>query len=441
MSAARRVPDSLPAWLDYAHSTHEREIELGLDRLAAVWRRMGPAGPPPRRVVTVAGTNGKGSCVAALEAVASAAGWRVGSYTSPHLLRFNERLRLAGQPASDETLCAGMARVERARGDTRLTWFEFTSLALLDRMWRGGLDLAILEVGLGGRLDAVNIIAADIVVVPSIALDHCDWLGSDRESIGAEKAGVFRPGRPVICADLDPPRSMRERARALGCPWRQRGGEFSLGRQREVWDWQGANGRGVRRLPPPSLPVESVSAALEAAALLQCWPNDAALREALSALRLPGRWQRARLGETAARLDIAHNPAAAAYLARRWAETPTLGRRYALFGALSDKDLDGMLSALSVVVDCWLMASLPGVGRAEPAASLARRAAKLGIKACRVVPDVASGLATLRGVLSARDSLLVTGSCYTVGEALACAVPGGGHAGEVTMSGDETVLG
>ena len=436
--AGAAAPASLAQWLRRAEQLHERDIALGLERVRAVWGRMGPKPAAPARIVTVAGTNGKGSCVAALEAVARAAGWRVGAYTSPHLVAFNERLRVAGRPAGDAALCAAMANVERARRGAALTWFEFTTLAALDAMWRAGLDLALLEVGLGGRLDAVNIVDADIAVIAPVSLDHCEWLGGDREAIGAEKAGVFRAGRPVVCADADPPQSMRARARALGCPWRQREREFSAGSARSDWDWRGANGRRARRLPAPALPVESVSAALEAAALLDCWPGEAPLREALAALRLAGRWQAARLGPARARLDIAHNPAAAAYLARRWREEPVDGTRTALFGALSDKDIDGMLSALSDVAERWLWADLPGVARAEPAASLARRARALGVRSSRVVPDVAAGLRALAGELAPGDSVLVTGSCHTVAAALRHAAPNGGR---VTIDADEVALG
>ena len=436
--ALAAAPVSLAQWLRHATALHEREIVLGLERVRAVWVRMGPPSAPPRRVVTVAGTNGKGSCVAVLEAVARAAGWRVGAYTSPHLLSFNERVRLDGRPVDDAALCRGMDNVERARRGVHLTWFEFTTLAALDALWREGLDLAVLEVGLGGRLDAVNLIDAELAVLAPVMLDHCDWLGEDRESIGAEKAGVFRAGRPVVCADADPPRSALERAGALGCPWHQRGREFAAGDPESRWDWHGAKGRRLRALAPSPLPVESLSAALEAAALLDCWPADATLRECLASLRLAGRWQAARLGPATARLDIAHNPAAAAYVARRWQALAVSGQRVVLFGALSDKDLDGMISALSECADHWLFADLPGVARAADAGSLARRARRLGVRSSRTVPDVAGGLRALAGSLAPDDSVLVTGSCHTVGAALRGAR---GFDGQATIDGHEAMLG
>src|SRR5579859_454571 len=258
---------TLDEWLSYQERVNVRSIELGLDRVRAVWQRMG-AQPPARRVITVGGTNGKGSTVAMLEAMLTAGGQRVGCYTSPHLLRYNERIRIEGREAGDEALVASFERIEAARGEIPLTYFEFGTLAALDLFARAGLDVAVLEVGLGGRLDAVNIIDADVAVVTTVDLDHMDWLGPDRDRIGVEKAGIARAGRPVIVGEADPPLGLLQALERIGARVERAGVDFSVQREATGWRWAHRDGTAWA-LPDPALaaPVQYANAAASVAAL------------------------------------------------------------------------------------------------------------------------------------------------------------------------------
>lgn len=244
---------TLNDWLRWQETLHPRTIELGLDRVRTVLRRLRPAAPP-FAVVTVGGTNGKGSCVALLDAILRAAGYRVGAYVSPHLLRYNERIRVDGVEADDETLCRAFARIDAARGDVSLTYFEFGTLAALECFREAGVEVAVLEVGLGGRLDAVNAVDADAALVTSIALDHTDWLGPDRDSIGHEKAGIYRSGRPAVCADPDPPPRLLEHARAIGARLLRVGLDYDFGRAGVTWRWRSDEAR-FDDLPPRRWPA------------------------------------------------------------------------------------------------------------------------------------------------------------------------------------------
>ena len=236
---------TLDDWLRWQETLHPKAIELGLDRVRTVLHRLQPEALP-FAVITVGGTNGKGSCLAFLDAILRAAGYRVGAYASPHLLRYNERIRVDGVEADDETLCRTFARIDAARGDISLTYFEFGTLAALERFREAGVEVAVLEVGLGGRLDAVNVVDADAALVTSIALDHTDWLGPDRDSIGYEKAGIYRPGRPAICADPDPPPRLLEHARAIGARLLRIGPDYGFARADPTWRWWSGAARLTR---------------------------------------------------------------------------------------------------------------------------------------------------------------------------------------------------
>lgn len=378
------MPRSLAEWLAYQEGVHPRSIELGLDRVREVWRRMG-AVAPARRVITVGGTNGKGSTVALLEAMLRAAGRRVGAYTSPHLLRYNERVRIAGRDASDEELIAAFERIEAARDRAGqavpLTYFEYGTLAALDLFARADLDAVVLEVGLGGRLDAVNIVDADAVVITTVDLDHMEWLGNDRDSIGREKAGIARPGRPAIVGDVDPPAGLLQVLASCGAQVERAGRDFRIERHAHGWRWQHRDGTAFE-LPDPALaaPVQYANAAAAIAALhaldaAGTLGAPTALGEAaadgLRAVSVPARLQ-ALGGDPALIVDVGHNPQAAGALAQ-WLDAQPRSRVHAVYGALSDKDVAGVIAALGSRIDHWHLAGLDrDTPRGLPAEALAQ---------------------------------------------------------------------
>jgi len=357
---------NLSDWLDYQQRIHPRSIELGLARVREVWQRLG-APAPAAMVITVGGTNGKGSTVAFLEAMLVAMGKRVGCYTSPHLQRYNERVRLLGREASDVELIDAFERIEAARlmppRDVPFTYFEFGTLAALWIFAQNKLDVAVLEVGLGGRLDAVNIVDADAAIVTTIDLDHQDWLGNDRDSIGYEKAGIFRASRPAILGMREPPAGLLEEAARLGADVRRLGIDYDFGLQ--SWGWQWRSGDQIIDLPEPLLaaPCQTGNAAAAVAALHGLrerigW-NPSALATGVHAARLPARLQRfARPGTAEIIVDVAHNPQAAGVLSAWLEQNPARGRTFAVFGALADKDVGGIVAPLSLRVDRWHLAGL-----------------------------------------------------------------------------------
>ncbi|MCG3170180.1 MAG: Dihydrofolate synthase/folylpolyglutamate synthase [Pseudomonadales bacterium] len=415
------MPRTLSDWLTAIEGAHPAGIALGLERVGAVARRMGLASTAAR-VITVGGTNGKGSCVAVLEGLLLAAGARVGAYTSPHLVRYNERVRVQGEEASDEALCAAFAAIETARGTTALTFFEFGTLAALEVFRHAGCGWLLLEVGLGGRLDAVNLIDPDVAVVTSIAIDHTDWLGADRGSIAREKAGIFRHARPAVCGDRDPPAALRASARALDAPWYGIGTEFDAAVQAGDWCWHGraADGTRLERAirGTPALLGENVACALQALALLDALPPNEVLQRVLPGLALAGRLQRRRLGAGECVLDVAHNPAGIACLARRLAAEPVRGHTRILFAAMRDKDVGAMLAVLAPLADAWTFATL-AQARALPAQEAAAALGDAcGGRPLGFAPGVAAALAEAERELAPGDRLVVCGSFHTVGPAL-----------------------
>lgn len=414
---ARRT---LAEWLTWMEANHPRQIELGLERVGAVAARLGlgVAGAP---VISVAGTNGKGSCVAFLEAISLAAGRRVGCYTSPHLLHYNERVRIDGRPVADDDLCQAFAAIDAARGDISLTYFEYGTLAALWLFARQSLDLWVLEVGLGGRLDAVNLIDADVAVVTSIDLDHQDWLGNDREAIGREKAGIFRSGCPAICADGEPPLALQRCAAALGAQWLPVGSAFVVQAGPAGWDWSAPaidGSPGYRNLPLPSLPLPSAAAALAALHALGMPVDETAVRRGLQAARLAGRFQRLQRGGVEIVLDVAHNPHAARYLAQRLGAEPPRPTA-ALFAVMADKDVAGVIEPLRGHIDSWFLGDLQGNERALPTAALAARLADAGIDDVQVFTAIELALDAALTQLGDGTRLLVFGSFFTVAAALA----------------------
>jgi dihydrofolate synthase/folylpolyglutamate synthase len=414
---------SLTDWLDHIQRQHPAGIALGLDRVRAVANRLGLS-RPARCVLTVAGTNGKGSTVAFVEAIARAAGLRVGAYTSPHLLRYNERVRIDGADASDAGLVAGFEAVEAARGELALTYFEFGTLAALWQFERADLDLAVLEVGLGGRLDAVNLIDADVMIITSVALDHQDWLGTDRESIGVEKAGVMRAGRPVVLAERDPPASVLRHAYALGALTIRAGCDYFVEREADHWRWR-EPGYAVRLPYPQLLAPAQLDNAGAAIAALRASPlrlPRRAFRAGIAAARLSGRLQRIPVpvqgGQAELVLDVGHNPQAAGQLALWLTAHPAGGRELALFSALADKDIPALIAPLAGrFAHCWLAGLASVSPRGLEVDALASRVAGVG-PVTRCV-DVDAALTDALETLRPGDRLLVFGSFFTVAGALA----------------------
>lgn len=421
MSAAPGPGADLDAWLDYIALVNPRSIELGLERVGAVWAAMG-SGPIARQVITVAGSNGKGSCVASLERLAAAANLRHGCYTSPHIHRFNERIRLQGEEVADERLIAAFAAIDAARGETLLSYFEFATLAALTLFRDAELDLAILEVGLGGRLDAVNIIDADVAVITSISLDHMDWLGSTREEIAREKAGIMRPGKPVVCADTDVPADIPALAEQLQAPLYLINREFSCDSAGAAGSWQfrglDRHGQGLERpLPPLNLHPASIAASLQA--LLCLGMELPPLPEALSSLTVPGRceWRQSRDGGRSLLFDVAHNPAAAGHLAQqlRWLrQSGTIrGQIAVVLAVMADKDIEGIASSLQSAVDIWYIAQVDEP-RCMPASEASQRVTAVLDRPVVACDSAAKALDAALEATDSDDTVLVTGSFYTV---------------------------
>lgn len=413
---------SLDDWLEYIESLHPEEIELGLDRIRVVFGRM-QLSFPAHPVITVAGTNGKGSTVAMLEAIYLAAGYRVGSYTSPHLLRYNERVRINGVDVDDLRLRDGFTAVEAARGNIQLTYFEFGTLAAFQVFARQALDLVILETGLGGRLDAVNIIDSDVAVITSIDLDHRDWLGDTREQIAIEKAGIFRAGRPAVCGDDNPPGTIRESANRVGATLHQLGDRFSFNCRQTGWDWQGAQAR-CPDLPLPALDgdhqIRNAATALEVVDLMQAKlpVTRAAIDAGLRQPRLPGRLQHYD-GAPPVLLDVAHNPQAAAALAAYLSSNPAGGKLRAVVGMLRDKDITSSLQPMVALVDRWYLADLEGP-RAAGAATLLKCLHQVDANSsAECFPTVVQAFAAARRAAGPDDRIVVFGSFLTVSAIMA----------------------
>lgn len=422
-------PRTLAGWLRHAERLAPEPIVLGLERVAEVWQRLG-APRVAKRVYTVTGTNGKGSTAALLAAVLAAGGRRVGLYTSPHLLRYNERVRIAGEEASDEALALAFARVERARREVPLTYFEFGTLAAFLLFAEAGLDAAVLEVGLGGRLDAVNLLDPDLALLTTVDLDHREWLGPDREAIGREKAGIFRPGRPALVGEPNPPASVLDHARLIGAELWLSGRDFVFRDQGQAWIWQGRR-VGPLRLPRPALaaPPQLSNAALALAALEAAGEEALLLGDApgrgLSEVRLRGRLERL-AADPEIVLDVAHNPQAAAVLAQWLAEDAERRPTFALFGALRDKDVAGMVQPLLPHIAEW---HLSGLERSTPrglsaAEVYARAKEALGGRIVALHPDPASALRGLCAALPRQARILAFGS-FHVGAAVLAALETG----------------
>src|SRR5213080_873305 len=427
---------TLAEWLTLQEAVHPKSIDLELTRVAAVARALGIEAPE-FPVITVAGTNGKGSVVAHLEALFGALGAATGMFTSPHLLKYNERIRLEGREAADSELIAAFERIEAARGATTLTFFEYNTLAALAIFADRAVDVALLEVGLGGRLDATNLVAADVAVLVSVGFDHSDWLGGTLDLIGAEKAGIFRAGRPAVLGTPEMPASVAAAIESLAArdfSWRLRG---------ESWDYEGLE-LALRALPPSALAgsiqyrnaatalaaVEALArdagsrAAVRRLAARLAPLEEGAVSRALRAVRLPGRFQVVP-GEVEWILDIAHNPPAAEVLARQLRERAMPGaergerpraRTFAVIGVLADKDAGGIAAALAGLIDHWIVCTLPGA-RGSSAGQLAERLGRPRSE-IQLADSVTAGCELARAAARPGDRVVVFGSVHTVGPAL-----------------------
>ena len=414
----------LDQWLEWQQSAHPLAIDLGLERVARVLRRTGWGGFL-QPVITVGGTNGKGSCVALLDAMLRAGGFRVGTFTSPHLVDYRERIRIDGEWVSEASLVAAFERIADARCDDSLTFFEFNTLAALLVFETAGPDAIVLEVGLGGRLDAVNVVDADVAVVVSVGLDHMEYLGADVESIGREKAGIFRPGRAAICGMPEPPRSVAQMAGSVGARLLVRGRDFHVDERADgTWDFRDAQGE-ITDLPAPALQgvAQVGNAATALAALRELSSRLPLTREAiergLREVQLPGRFQRVSTPDGIEWIfDVAHNPDAAAVLAANLARHPACGRTLAVCGMLSDKNVAAVLAALRGRIDRWFAATTDGP-RGLSDAALAGRGAEAGIE---MIPGgtVCEAMRVAAQEARAGDRIVVFGSFHTVGPALSC---------------------
>jgi dihydrofolate synthase/folylpolyglutamate synthase len=426
------IPDTLDGWLAHAETLHTRAIDLGLQRVQAVRAAMGIGFSCP--VITVAGTNGKGSTVAMLESILIAAGYRVGAYTSPHLVHFEERCRIDGRNVSAQALLPHFAAVERARhaagqegAAVSLSYFEFTTLAILSLLAAQQLDAVILEVGLGGRLDAVNVIDTDCAILTSIDLDHMEFLGPDRESIGREKAGIMRPGKPAIVSDPQAPQSVRDHAQAIGADLWLAGRDFHYTHLPQQWSWQGRVQRrhslafpalrGANQL----LNASGVLAALEA--LQAVLPVAAqAVREGFARAELPGRFQ-VLAGQPTVVLDVGHNPHAIAVLAENLDSMGYFPFTHAVFGAMADKDIAGMLRRVLPLIDVWHLCDLP-TPRAAKARQIAAQLQSLQPQArVHLHADPMQALHAAAAGADLADRIVVFGSFYTVGGVLQQGLP------------------
>ena len=417
----------LAEWLAHCERLHPKTIELTLDRVAAVKAKLGIAFAAP--TIVVAGTNGKGSTCAMLESIALAAGYRVGLYSKPHLVHFEERCRIDGRSADAAALLPHFEAVERARGEVSLTYFEFTLLAIASLLAATPLDLVILEVGLGGRFDAVNAFDGDCAVITSIDLDHVEFLGPDRESIGREKAGIMRAGRPAIVSDPMPPRSVVDEAARVGADLWLAGRDFRHSGDRQQWAWSGRStrftGLGYPALRGANQLLNASGALAAFEALRDRLPVSAqAIRTGLATVELPGRFQ-VIPGQPTLVLDVAHNPHAVAALALNLDQMGFFPRTHAVFGAMRDKDIDAILAKMAPLVDAWHFTDLPAAraARADDLAARWRAVDANGRATSQTHATPSEALAAATAAADPADRIVVFGSFYTVGGVLANGLP------------------
>ena len=412
----------LSDWLTWLETLSPTEINLGLERTSKVLQRLDL--PRPAHVLLIAGTNGKGSSVAMADALLRASGFCTGAYTSPHLNSYNERIVVDSVAASDAEIIAAFETVDAARGETELTYFEFGTLAALVVFAAANLDVWILEVGLGGRLDATNAIEPTASLITNVSLDHCDWLGKDVETIALEKAGVMRPGIPTVFGDKNVPKSVLRQADACAAVLLKAGSDFDIDVNADGrWSWRNGPSHVYAGLMPPGLAGEfqlanaaAVLMLLEAAGLSESMNADL-INKVLPGVSLTGRLQRLQVDGNEWLIDVAHNPAAAQALARTLNSMPPAGASFAIVGVLDDKDVKGLIGALAEHVDRWIAVTADNY-RALPANELGRQIANLTGRPCFVADAVASAIEFARRESSENDRILATGSFFTVGPVL-----------------------
>ena len=409
----------LEAWLERLETLHPKKIDLGLERVGRVLDRLSLR-TPPYRAIAIGGTNGKGSCVALLESLYLAGGYRVGAFTSPHLWRFNERIRVDGIEADSATIVSLFERIEQARGEVSLSYFEFSTAAALLHFARCGVDVALLEVGLGGRLDAVNAMDADASLIASIDLDHQEWLGTTREAIGYEKAGIMRPGRPAVIAERNPPESLLVHAARIGVELRRLGAEFDFETGRVQWTYRSVHGV-VEGLPRPGFGGrEQIANAAGCLAVVESLDSDLPLdravwRRGIEQARPSGRIEERDVGGVRWIFDVAHNPAAALVLGEALRRRPVSGRTFGIVAMMEDKDHEGVLGSLLPMIDHWLVTCTGGVRGAAPDVL----AAVLGPGSpVSIHLDAEAACNHVRGRTEPGDRVVVFGSFYLVGPAM-----------------------
>lgn len=420
MSPIEQLPTNLAAWLDYIEALHPKSIAMGLDRVNVVKQRLNLN--PQFPIVIVAGTNGKGSTCAMLEHIYLAAGYSVGSYSSPHLLRYNERVRLNSQEVSDEDLVKAFVAVEQARQDTELTYFEYGTLAAVWHLMQKQVDVAILEVGLGGRLDAVNVFEPDSTIVTSIDLDHMEFLGDTRECIGAEKAGVFRANIPAICGDENPPNSLIEYANRIGAPLKLIGRDFKVEADKESWTYR-ADQFSIEHMPMPALigdfQLNNAACVLTTIQSLQhLLPVQVdAIETGLKTVKLAGRFQ-SWSNNPDIILDVAHNPHAAKSLAINLKQSRHQGKTIAVFAMLADKDITGVIQALSSEIDAWYVATIDNI-RGAAASSLSKMILDtLPSAEVKIFNQVVDAFHQACIDANENDRIITLGSFFTVAEVM-----------------------
>jgi dihydrofolate synthase / folylpolyglutamate synthase len=414
--------DTLLAWLSWQEKSHPLTIDLGLERVAKVYKALNPSGAKPL-TITVAGTNGKGSCIAYLEAIYLVQGYRVGAYTSPHILKYNERIKIAGIPLSDDKICQAFERIERVRNNTSLSYFEFGTLAALDLFSRVDLDIQLLEVGLGGRLDAVNIVEPDVAIISSIGIDHVAWLGETREAIGYEKAGIFRASVPAIVGDPLPPNSLMQVAKDKNACFYAIGKDFGYTKQQNGWQWFSGE-RRISHLPEPALKGEhqyrNASAVIMATALLaDKLPVDGqSIRAGLENVQLPGRFQLIE-GDIPVLLDVGHNPEAVQTLVEYLSQNFPNKRIHAIFSMMKDKDIAEVLRIMNPVVYDWFFAPLTNI-RAATQTLMREIFSQQGMANVSFgYTGFVDAFAAAKKQARAGDLLLVFGSFFLVSDCLA----------------------
>jgi dihydrofolate synthase / folylpolyglutamate synthase len=413
--------ESLSDWLAWLEQSHPREIDLGLSRITQVASRLDLLSTSSL-VITVAGTNGKGSCVATSAEILHAAGYSVGVYTSPHLLHYNERIRIENRFATDDDICEAFAEIYQAceQESVSLTYFEYGTLAAFYLFKKYQLTAWVLEVGLGGRLDAVNILDADIAIITSIDLDHQDWLGDTREKIGFEKAGIMRANKPMICADIDPPQSLIDHALSLNTEACFVGMDFFYQIQGDQWRWWNHSHTETHWQTLPQLPLPSVAAALQMASILKLDFEKLNLFNRVAALRVPGRFQEFTQHNRRWVMDVAHNPAATAFLARRlqkWKHEHPAAKIHAIVAMMSDKDRSTSLANLISIINRWYLLDLSFLPRAASIVEMTKILSALG-RTPIASGDIKQCVHQALTHTDSEDLILVFGSFYTVTEAM-----------------------